>query len=116
MKEGVNGLLRDKTRPPRIPPLSLTGALEWQSDFVDIRGEVEWYDKQDRISALETPTAGFTHVNLSANVHPFSDERIVVLLQANNIFDVEGRRHASFTKDFVPLAGRNFSLTIRSRI
>ena len=84
--------------------------------MVDIRGEVEWHDAQDRIAAYETRTDGFTHVNLSANFHPFADQRIVVLLQAKNIFDAEGRRHTSYTKDFVPLAGRNFSLTIRSRI
>lgn len=112
----IRATLNDGSPAPRIPPFSLTGALEWQSDMIDIRGEVEWYDNQDRISTFETPTGGFTHVNLSANFHPFVDERVVLLLQAKNIFDAEGRRHTSFTKDFVPLAGRNFSLTIRSRI
>jgi iron complex outermembrane receptor protein len=28
-----------------------------------------------------------------------------LVLSANNIFDVDARRHASFTKGFVPLAG-----------
>jgi iron complex outermembrane receptor protein len=37
-----------------------------------------------------------------------------VLLSANNIFDVDARRHASFTKDFVPLAGRDFRLSVRA--
>jgi len=36
-----------------------------------------------------------------------------VMLQANNLFDAEGRRHASFTKDFVPLAGRNVKLSVK---
>ena len=112
----IRATLDDGSPVPRIPPLNINAALEWQSDFVDLRGEVEWYDEQKRSSALEAPTDGYKYVNLSANFHPFADERIVVLLQAKNIFDVEGRRHASFTKDFVPLAGRNFSLTIRSLI
>jgi iron complex outermembrane recepter protein len=36
-----------------------------------------------------------------------------VVLSANNIFDVEARRHASFLKDFAPLAGRDFRATLR---
>jgi len=35
-----------------------------------------------------------------------------VMVKADNIFDVTGRRHASFTKDFVPLAGRNFKVSL----
>ncbi len=42
------------------------------------------------------------------------NDNLTVLLQADNIFDAEGRRHASFTKDFVPLAGRNFKLSVRT--
>jgi iron complex outermembrane receptor protein len=37
-----------------------------------------------------------------------------LLLSANNIFDVDARRHASFTKDFVPLAGRDIRLSLRA--
>jgi iron complex outermembrane receptor protein len=37
----------------------------------------------------------------------------VLMLSANNIFDVDARRHASFTKDFVPLAGRDVRLSAR---
>ena len=38
------------------------------------------------------------------------------MLSANNIFDVEARRHASFLKDFAPLAGRDIRLTARISI
>jgi len=34
-------------------------------------------------------------------------------LSANNIFDADARRHASFLKDFAPLAGRDIRATIR---
>jgi iron complex outermembrane recepter protein len=37
----------------------------------------------------------------------------VLILSANNIFDVDARRHASFTKDFVPLAGRDIRVSAR---
>jgi iron complex outermembrane receptor protein len=99
---------------PRIPPLSLLGALEAQSDVFDARAEVQWFDEQDRISAFETPTDDFAHVNLSLAWKPLrGGNNVTVMLQANNLFDAEGRRHASFTKDFVPLAGRNVKLSVR---
>ena len=41
------------------------------------------------------------------------NDSLTLMLQANNLLDAEGRRHASFTKDFVPLAGRNVKLSAR---
>ena len=110
----VEAELDDGTPLPRIPPLELLAALEWQSNTFDIRGEVEYYDAQNRTAPFEEATDGFTHVNLSAAFHPFRNDGLVLMLQANNVFDVEGRRHTSFTKEFVPLAGRNFRVTARA--
>ncbi|HEV7233233.1 MAG TPA: TonB-dependent receptor, partial [Sphingorhabdus sp.] len=99
---------------PRIPPLRLLGGVELTSGSIDLRGEVEWTDDQTRIAAFETPTDGFTLVNASATFRPFGrDRNIAIVASANNIFDVEVRRSASFTKDFVPLAGRDFRVTAR---
>lgn len=111
----VRATLENGDPVPRIPPLSLLGALELQSDRVDARAEVQWFDKQDRLAPLETPTDDFAHVNLSLAWKPMRGaNNVTVMLQANNLFDVEGRRHASFTKDFVPLAGRNLKLSVRT--
>ncbi|APG62984.1 TonB-dependent receptor [Sphingorhabdus lutea] len=100
---------------PRIPPLRLLGGLEWKQTTFDIKGEVEWNASQKRIATFETPTDSFTFVNLSATLRPFSAQpNISVNLAANNIFDVVGRRAASFTKDFVPLAGRDFRISFIS--
>lgn len=100
---------------PRIPPLSLSGALEAQTGHFDARAEVEWNDAQDRVAPLETSTDGFTHVNLSLAWHPLEgDKNLTVLAQVDNLFDAEGRRAASFTKEFVPLPGRNFKLSVRA--
>lgn len=99
---------------PRIPPLRLLGGAELQSGNLDLRGEVEWSAAQKRTAAFETETAGFTLVNASINWRPFGKERnIAFIASANNIFDVNARRAASFTKDFVPLSGRDFRLTAR---
>ena len=93
----------------------LLGAIEAQSDALDARAEVQWFDEQDRIAAFETPTDGFAHVNLSLAWKPLrGGDNVTVMLQANNLFDAEGRRHASFTKDFVPLAGRNVKLSVKT--
>lgn len=99
---------------PRIPPLRLLGGLEAQSDIVQARVEAEWTDNQTRVTGFETPTEGYTLVNASLSFKPFGAESSTsILVSANNIFDVEARRHASFLKDFAPLAGPDFRVTAR---
>lgn len=99
---------------PRIPPLRVLGGVDLKSDNVDLRGEVEWADNQTRTGFAETQTKGFTVANASATWRPWGKERNVSLIaSANNIFDVTVRRAASFTKDYAPLAGRDFRVTAR---
>jgi iron complex outermembrane receptor protein len=99
---------------PRIPPLRLLGGVELQSGSLDLRGEVEWTDSQNRTASFENPTDGFTMVNAALTWRPFGrDKNISLIAAAHNIFDVEARRAASFTKDFVALAGRDFRVTAR---
>jgi iron complex outermembrane receptor protein len=99
---------------PRIPPLRLLGGLEAQSDNVDGRLEVEWVADQDRVAEFETRTDGHTLVNASLAWRPWGKRReTAIVLSANNIFDVDARRHASFTKEFVPIAGRDIRLSAR---
>lgn len=99
---------------PRIPPFRALAGLAYNAPKFDIRGEVERMSAQNRISAFETPTPGFTLVNAEVNIRPWGEERpLSFALSANNIFDVNARRHASFLKDFAPLAGRDFRITAR---
>ncbi|MGR4892694.1 TonB-dependent receptor [Sphingopyxis sp. LARHCG72] len=99
---------------PRIPPLRMLGGLGVTSPRVDLRGEVEWVDKQMRISGFETPTDGYTMVNAELNFRPWGNDRpLSFAVSANNIFDVDARRHASFLKDYAPLAGRDIRVTAR---
>lgn len=112
--EYVEAELRDGTPLPRIPPLGLFGALEAEAGPIDARVEVEWFAKQDRVAPFETPTDDYTFVNASVAWKPVRGaENITLLAQVDNIFDVEGRRHTSFTKEFVPLPGRNFRVSAR---
>ncbi len=119
--EGVADMTRAKIKgnvddhAPRIPPLRLLGGLAMTSDNLTLRGEVEWSDDQKRVGAHETETKGFTMVNASIDWRPLPDQQNLTLsLSANNIFDVEARRHASFTKDYVPLAGRDVRVSARA--
>ena len=110
----VEAELADGTAVPRIPPLSLLGALEAQTRAFDVRGEVQWFADQDRVTTFETPTDSFTLVNALVAWRPLSgNQNVTVQIAADNLFDVTGRRHASFTKDFVPLVGRNFRASVR---
>jgi iron complex outermembrane receptor protein len=99
---------------PRIPPLRLLAGLEAQSEKLDGRVEVEWADDQERVADFEQRTDGHTLANASVAWRPWGKRReTTFLLSANNIFDVDARRHASFTKGFVPLAGRDIRLSAR---
>jgi iron complex outermembrane receptor protein len=110
--DAVRATLKGGGPVPRIPPLRLLGGIEAQSNRFDARAEVEWVDRQDRVAAFETPTDGHTLVNAALTWHPWGRRNeTAVTLSANNIFDVDARRHASFTKDFVPLAGRDIRLS-----
>jgi iron complex outermembrane receptor protein len=101
---------------PRIPPLRLLGGVSATADRFSGRVEVEHSFKQDRLADFETPTDGFTLVNAQIGFRPFGTgpNKPELLVQANNIFDVDARRHASFLKDFAPLAGRDFRVTLRT--
>jgi iron complex outermembrane receptor protein len=110
----VRATVVDQGPVPRIPPLRLLGGLEAQGDLTTARVEVEHAFEQDRIAQFETPTDGYTLVNVSLAFKPWGgNDRRSILLAANNIFDVEARRHSSVLKDFAPLAGRDIRVTLR---
>ncbi|KWV91642.1 TonB-dependent receptor [Erythrobacter sp. YT30] len=99
---------------PRIPPVSLLGALDAGIGAFDVRGEVEWFASQNDVAEFEAETDSFTLVNLAVAWRPIpSNQSVTLMLNADNLFDVTGRRHSSFTKDFVTLPGRNFRASVR---
>ncbi len=104
----------DRGPAPRIPPLRVLGGIEAQGRLVQVRGEVEHVTRQDRVADLETTTPAYTMVNASVSLRPFGrDSKTTLMVSANNLFDVEARRHASFLKDYAPLAGRDIRVTAR---
>ena len=111
----VNAELTNNGGPlPRIPPLRVLGGLSATAGNFGGRIEAEHVTAQNRIAAFETPTDDFTLVNATLSFKPFGTGNETILsVSANNIFDVDARRHASFTKDFVPLAGRDIRVAAR---
>ena len=82
--------------------------------MIDVRAEVERVTPQRRVTPFETTTDGYTLINFEINLRPWGKDRpLSFALAANNIFDVDARRHASVLKDYAPLAGRDFRITAR---
>ncbi|MCP3730496.1 TonB-dependent receptor [Sphingomonas sp. MG17] len=110
----VRATLGDGSAVPRIPPFRILAGLDASQGDFGGRVEVEHVTRQSQVAAFETETPAFTLVNASLTWHPFGEKReTALILSANNLFDVEARRHASFTKDFVPLTGRDIRVAAR---
>jgi iron complex outermembrane receptor protein len=110
----VHAQLKDAGPVPRIPPLRVQGGLEYGAPGLTLRGEVEWNAAQNRVGPFENPTRAFTLVNASATWQPAGEDGpLTLILAADNLFDVLGRRASSFTRDFVPISGRDLRLTAK---
>lgn len=99
---------------PRIPPLRVLGGIGVSSQRWDARAEIEHATSQNKVASFETATGAYTLVNASFSFRPFADRpNTAIVVSANNIFNVDARRHASFLKDFAPLAGRDIRISLR---
>lgn len=110
----VHAELENGSAVPRIPPFRVLAGIDASQGAFGGRVEVEHAVRQTRVAAFETETPAFTLVNASLTWHPLGEQReTAIILSANNIFDIDARRHASFTKDFVPLPGRDIRVSAR---
>lgn len=111
----VRAELRDTGEPlPRIPPRRYRLGLHYRGDRVTGRIEGVRAEEQDRVSQFETPTEGYTLLNASVGYRVLTNVAVYdLLLRGTNLTDEEARTHVSFLKDFVPLPGRDVSLSLR---
>jgi iron complex outermembrane receptor protein len=114
--DAVRASIDDFGPAPRIPPLRLAAGVEARADQWGVRFDAERTTRQTRTSGFETETPGFTLVNLSADWKPWTDRDVRITLSASHLLDTEARRHASFLKDFAPLAGRDIRLGVSAAI
>jgi iron complex outermembrane receptor protein len=110
--DATRATIRNVGPAPLIPPLRVQGGVTAKRGAVGGRLEVERAWAQRRTAAFETSTPAFTLVNASIDWQPLAEKpELTLTFAANNIFDVEARRHSSLLKDYAPLAGRDFRLT-----
>lgn len=101
---------------PRIAPMRVGVALIHQSSGTVVRADVIRAFAQDRVASGETPTAGYTLVNLYAShrVHRSASAIWEVFARADNLLNQEARHHASFVKDMAPMPGRAALVGVRT--
>jgi iron complex outermembrane receptor protein len=97
---------------PRIPPMSATAGIEAETALVKARLEARWADDQDRVTAGELPTDGWTAIDLRTTWHVTPEVDLIV--EGVNLTDEEIRHHASPLKDLAPMAGRGLRVGLRA--
>lgn len=112
--DAVRAKIKNFGNAPEIPPFRVLAGLTGTRGQFDGRLEVEHAWAQHDTAPNETPTQGYTTVNASFDWHPFAaNPELTLSVTANNIFDVNARRHSSDLKDYAPLAGRDIRFTAR---
>ena len=99
---------------PRTPPMSFGAGLHYHGHHWRAAVEGRWFDDQNDIAELETPTEGYTMLNAHVGRRFILGNQILdVLLRGRNLMDEEARVHTSFLKNFAPLPGRDITLSAR---
>lgn len=99
---------------PRIPPLRWSAALVWHQGSWSVRGALRRVERQERVAAFESETAGYSLIEASVGRRLFLGRTVHDLqLVGTNLGDEEGRVHVSWIKDLAPLPGRDVRLTWR---
>ncbi len=111
----VKGSLKGTEKPlPLVPPLKGHTALKYERAQWFIRGEAEMAARQDRVGEFETPTDGYTILNVSAGTRLTLGGRLNVLtVSLDNATDTAYRNHLSRVKGIMPEAGRGLNVTYR---
>ena len=111
----VRGENRDEGLPlPEIPPLKVTGSLEYQHPLFKVGATAEIVVRQGRVDAFETPTDGYTVFGLYVQ-RDFNSAhtRHSVTLMVDNLADQEYRNHLSRIRSIMPESGRGFRINYR---
>jgi iron complex outermembrane receptor protein len=101
---------------PRIPPLRGRVGLDFRYKGLSLRPEAILAARQDDVFPNETPTAGYTTLNLAASYTvPTAHLTHVISVNAFNLGDRLYRNHLSFIKELMPEIGRGIrvSYTVR---
>ena len=101
---------------PRIQPGRAGGGLDWTSDRIDVGFMLLQVADQTRVGVADSPTDGYTSIDLHLNWRPFGEaKKVEVLLLAQNLADEMVRNATALNKDEVMMPGRNIRLVLRAR-
>jgi len=99
---------------PRIPALRYGAALVYEGPKFGGRVEVQHVNEQNRVSAFETATPGYTFLNASVSyTFDVASTTCDLYVRGTNLTDSVARDHTSFLKDVLPLPGRNVAVGMR---
>jgi len=100
---------------PRIPPYHVGGGLSWDSEAFDAGFLLKYAGRQSETAIGETPTAGFTTLDLRVGWRPFPRNRgIELALVGRNMTDSVQRNATALNKDDVILPGRDIRVMVRA--
>jgi len=101
---------------PRIPPLRATMGIDWRYQGFGVRPELILAARQGRVFDNETPTEGYSVLNVNASYAVLKARTAhIFAISGNNLTNELYRNHLSFIKAIAPEIGRNFraSYTLR---
>jgi iron complex outermembrane receptor protein len=108
----VRGELRDTDDPlPRMPPFRFIPGLRYQRGGLQVGGRVNVTGEQDRVFGEETPTEGYTTLNLFGS-YSFAARGVTNTITArlDNATDKLYFNHLNYLKDVLPERGINFKV------
>ena len=104
----VRGSLKGGEDLPRITPPRIGTGLEWSRGRTAFNLDYTRVQRQTRVAALETETAGYNLLSADLSVgFAAAGSDVTVFLRGRNLLDEDARRHTSFLKDAYPLPGRS---------
>ena len=99
---------------PRIAPQRFGASLDYRWNAFGARLDVTQVSGQNRVSANELPTDGYTMLNASVSYRvKMPTGGLDVFLRGVNLLNEEARNHVSFLKDIAPLGRRSGQLGMR---
>ncbi|MCT6699391.1 TonB-dependent receptor domain-containing protein [Rheinheimera sp. 4Y26] len=101
---------------PRIPPLKAGVEYQYQAQQWSTVLGATYYARQDKVSAYETETAGYTSFDASLNYYfDVQSGDVTAFLKGTNLSNKLGYVHSSFIKADTPLPGRAITLGITAK-
>jgi iron complex outermembrane receptor protein len=99
---------------PRIPPARYGAGFTYRSDRWTAGIAGTWVTEADRLAPFETRTEEYAMLDANVGYRFFVGPTVHdLVLSGKNLTDEEGRVHASYLKELVPLPGRDVRLSYR---